>query len=329
MIELLPTPASLVDIDGRFPAYGAYRGYVPDVSTTHWDRAPRWRRRLQRKSWIYLGAYHDDLMLGFAVGDAGYLGTAFLYLYDRKRDERVEEALDLPFGFAEGFAPSMRRGWSFGLGDRRWRIDPEGDGLRLRYDGKRIGCDLRVPTLDGGMTTLAPSLDRPFNHTFKRLCLPVEVSARLDDRRYALSLPHGGAIDFTLGYPPRDTRWNWACLQGTTEDGRPFGVNLVAHFNDEIENALWLGDRVTPLGRGADFTVGQPADRGAWTVRHPEIGLDLTVTPEGARRDRKHLGLLKHDFVQPFGRFTGSFRDEGRTVRVTGHGVVEDHTSRW
>lgn len=330
MRDLLPTPASLVDVDGRFPAYGAYRGAIPDVSTARWDGDRlAWRRRLQRKGWIYLGAYHEDFLLGFAVADVGYLGTAFLYVYDRKRRERVEEALDLPFAFPEGFAPSMRRGWSFGLGGRRWRIDPEGEGMRVRYEGRRLSCDVRVPSLEGGMTSLAPSVDRPFNHTFKRLCLPATVSARVDDRRIEEALPHGAAIDFTLGYPPRDTRWNWACLQGSTDDGRPFGLNLVAHFNDEIENALWLGDKLTPLGRGADFTVGRPPEREPWRVRHPEIGFDVTFTPEGARRDRKNLGLLKHEFTQPFGRFEGTFREHDRDVRVEGYGVVEDHTSRW
>ncbi len=328
--DLLPTPASLVDIDGNFPAYGPYRGAIADVSTARWDRdAFTWRRRLQRKGWIYLGAYHDDFMVGFAVADAGYIGTAFLYVYDRKRREFVEEKLDVPLGFRDDFAPSMRRGWKLGLGHRHWRIDPEGDGMRLRYEGKRLSCDLRLSTLDGGMTSLAPSRDRPFNHTFKRLCLPITVSARLDERHFDVELPHGGALDFTLGYPPRDTHWNWACLQGTTDDGRPFGLNLVAHFNDEIENALWLGDRLIPLGRGAEFSVGQPPGQQSWTVRHAGLGLDLTFTPEGARSDRKNLGLVKHDFIQPFGRFTGTFRDGDRDVRVEGYGVVEDHTSHW
>lgn len=328
MSALLSAPGSLVDTEGRLQPFGRYRGAIADVSTARWDRGRSWPRRLQRKTWLYAGVYTEDFMLGYAVADAGYLGTAFLYAYDRARGVRMEEALEIPFGFAEGFQPSLRGAWSFGVGRRRWRIDPYGDGVRLRYEGRRLSCDLRVPSLEGGLTVLAPSLRRPFNHTFKRLCLPVRASLRIDDRRFEETLPHGAAVDFTLGYPPRDTRWNWACLQGTTDDGRPFGLNLVAYFNDELENALWLGESLVPLGHGA-FTVGRPPDRGPWTIRVAELDLALTFTPEGARQDRKNLGVLKHDFIQPFGRFEGTFRDEGRLVRVTGYGVVEDHTSRW
>ncbi len=328
MSTLPPAPASLVDASGQLHPFGRYRGAVGDVSTARWDRGAAWPRRLQRKAWLYAGAYHEDFMVGYAVADAGYLGTAFVYVYDRARKVRVEESLEIPFGFAEGFQPSMRGAWSLGFGGRQWRIDPEGDGLRFRYDGRRISLDLRVPSLDGGMTTLAPALHRPFNHTFKQLCLAAEATVRIDARRFERSLPHGAAVDFTLGYPPRDTRWNWACLQGTTDDGRPFGLNLVAYFNDALENALWLGDELIPLGSAA-FTIGRPADQGPWTLRVAELDLTLTFIPEGARQDRKNLGLLKHDFIQPFGRFEGSFRADGKIVRVSGHGVVEDHTSRW
>lgn len=328
MTTLPPAPSSLVAVDGSPRPFGRYAGPVADVSTARWDRGAEWPRRLQRKAWLYAGAYHEDFMVGYAVADVGYLATAFLYVYDRARRLRVEETLEIPFGFGEGFAPSLRGPWSFGLGARRWRVDPEGDGVRLRYDGRRIACDLRIPSLDGGMTSIAPAPRRPFNHTFKRLCLAAEASVRIDDRRFERSLPHGAAVDFTLGYPPRDTHWNWACLQGTTDDGRAFGLNLVAHFNDELENALWLGDALLPLGH-ADFTVGHPPDAAAWTIRVDELDLTLTFTPEGARQDRKDLAVLRHDFIQPFGRFEGTFRDGAKTVTVQGHGVVEDHTSRW
>ena len=328
MSALLTAPGSLVDSEGRIQPYGRYRGRIADVSTARWDCGRRWPRRTQRKAWIYASAFHEDFMVGYAVADAGYLGTGFVYAYDRARRLRVEESMEIPFAFAEGFQPSLRGAWSFGLGGRRWRVDPMGDGIRVRYEGRRLSCDLRVPSVEGGMTTIAPSLHRPFNHTYKHLGLPAELSLRIDDSRFERSLPHGAGVDFTLGYPPRDTRWNWASLQGTADDGRPFGLNLVAWFNDELENALWLGDALIPLG-SAVFSVGRPADKSPWTIRVPELDLTLVFTPEGSRKDRKDLGLLKHDFVQPFGRFEGSFRSEGRTVRVTGYGVVEEHTSHW
>ena len=129
---LLSAPGSLVDGHGRLQPFGRYRGAIADVSTARWDRGSRWLRRTQRKAWIYACAFHEDLTVGFAVADAGYLGTGFFYVYDRAHDLRVEESLEIPFAFAEGFEPSLRAAWSFGLGGRRWRVDPEGEGMRVR-----------------------------------------------------------------------------------------------------------------------------------------------------------------------------------------------------
>ena len=329
MTTLADAPSSLLDPYGTLQPFGRYRGAVADTGTGTWDR-PSFgaRRRLQRKSWIYAGVFHPDFMLGWAIADVGYLGTAFLYVYDRARRVMAEEKVELPFGFEQHFVPSLHAHWSLGIGRRRWIAAPDGDGLRLAAEGERVSCELAFPSLAGGMSALAPSRHRPFNYTYKRLCAEVKVRARLDDRTFEHTLPAGGAIDFTLGSPPRNTRWNWACLQGTTEDGTAFGINLVAHFNDQLENVMWIGDEMVPLG-SSEFTFEPPAEARPWRVRVPGDGVDLAFTPEGARRDRKNFGVLAHDFVQPFGRFEGTVTHRGRALRVEGFGVVEDHVSRW
>ena len=79
MSALLTAPGSLVDSEGRIQPYGRYRGRIADVSTARWDRGRRWPRRTQRKAWIYASAFHEDFMVGYAVADAGYLGTGFVY----------------------------------------------------------------------------------------------------------------------------------------------------------------------------------------------------------------------------------------------------------
>lgn len=329
MSELPAAPAALRDSDENLHAYGRFRGPIEDVSTAAWD-APSggWRRRLQRKTWIYTGVYDPDFIVGIAVADVGYLATAFTYVFHRASGLRVEEAFERPFGFASAFAPSLKKPWALGSRHKLWVVEPHGTGIRVRYRGPKLSCDVTLPSLEGGMSTLAPSPHRPFNYTFKRLCLPATVSGRVEGEGFEKTLSHGAAVDFTLGYAPRHTHWNWACLQGTTDDGRAFGLNLVAHFNSDLENALWLGDALIPLGR-AGFSFERPADQRPWTITVADLDLTVTFTPEGARQDRKNFGVLQHDFIQPYGRFTATLRHEGKALRVEGHGVVEDHTSRW
>ena len=144
-------------------------------------------------------------------------------------------------------------------------------------------------------------------------------------RRYGEVL---GALDFTLGYPPRETRWNWACLVGSTSDGRRFGLNAVAHFNQGLENAMWLDGALVPLGE-TRFRPGHERCRDTWQIETADGSLQIAFEPEGARTETIRLGLLASRFVQPFGRFTGRLQHRGSAVEIRGHGVVEDHFARW
>jgi len=54
--------------------------------------------------------------------------------------------------------------------------------------------------------------------------------------------------------------------------------------------------------------------------------VDLEFEPLGAREEHSNFGLVRTDFVQPYGRFTG--RVCGRDITGS-FGVVEAHHSVW
>src|SRR5262249_5256361 len=97
--RLAPAPASLADAAGDVP-FGRYAGPIADTGTARWDGGLPPRRRTQRKAWLYLGAMTDRYMVGYAVVDAGLLGTGFAYAYDRERGLLVEEKVTVPIAFA-------------------------------------------------------------------------------------------------------------------------------------------------------------------------------------------------------------------------------------
>ncbi len=315
------------------PAFGRYRGAVADVGTSAWDQQPL-RRRWQRKAWIYAGVFTSEWSLGVAVADAGYLGMAFLYVFHRPSGRYVEEKLARPFAFASGFQPGLHGPWTMAGGQRSWRITGQPgagskghDTWRLEFAGRRLRCDLLVQGDLPGLTAIAPATSRPFSSTYKVVGVPVTGTLAFDGEPLPVADAFG-ALDFTLGYPPRETRWNWACLVGTTADGRRFGLNAVAHFNQDLENALWLGGDLVPLGE-TRFRPGHDRRRDTWHIETRDEALTIAFEPEGARSETIRLGLIASRFTQPFGRFTGTLRDGAATVAVRGHGVVEDHFARW
>lgn len=318
---LPPAPPALDAGDGRPAASGRYRGAIADLSTAAWDGGGR--RRLERKGWLYVSACTARYSVGYAVVDAGLVATAFVYLFDRDTRVLVEEKAAVPFGFAAGFAPDWRRPWNLARGGKRWQVLPVGtQGWQFRYTGRRLRLELDVERGGDGLTAISTAPGRPFAHTWKLCALASSLRFTVDGA--AVETASSSAIDFTLGYPPRSALWNWASLDGVTDDGRRFGLNLVAHYMNGLENALWLDGELIPLAQ-ASFAYDPANLLLPWRIRSEDGIVDLRFTPDGQRSERLNAGLLKSRFAQPFGRFEGRVGSAG----VSGHGVVEEHAALW
>jgi len=134
-------------------------------------------------------------------------------------------------------------------------------------------------------------------------------------------------LDFTLGYPPRRTFWNWAAGSGQA-GGERIGFNLVAEFNEGLENALWIGGRILPLAQ-AHFRYEKGALERTWRVRTEDGVFEATFEPEGKRAENIDVLVISSKFTQMFGRFVGTLLIEGERVPFTADGVVEEHHAVW
>ncbi|HZH14646.1 MAG TPA: DUF2804 domain-containing protein [Archangium sp.] len=322
---LLPAPARLPQPGEGPPAWGRYAGPIADTDTRAWD-ADLIRRRTWRKSWMFLGAYTERYTVGFSIVDAGYAATAFAYAHDRQTGRLVEAHTVVPLGFADDFQPGLRKTWSVSALEGTWTLEPAGEGWRATFQGPRFSLTLDTGAASQGMSVLAPAQERPFHHTFKAASLPTQVTFQELTSGWRASAV--GVLDFSKGYPPRNTFWNWASLVGRTEDGRSFGLNLTAEFNNALENAVWVDGQLVPLGT-ALFRYEPAAVLNEWKLSTADGVLDLRFFPEGLREDRIMLGAFESRFQQPFGRFEGTLRLNGQTVRVTGSGVTEQHWATW
>jgi hypothetical protein len=299
--------------------YGLYSGPVADMNTTPWQSL----RRGQRKTWLYAGAFSSRYYAGFAIADAGIVATAFAYIFDAQTGQYVEEKTTAPFAFGSGFDPDLKTTWDL----KKFSIRPQGDKLICTYEGKRLQIKMTVLENGKGSTTIAPAGDRPFHHTYKNLLLPTEVEARVDGQETKFGGNIGG-IDFSKGYPPRHTFWNWASMNAVTDSGIEFGVNLVGDFNNSIENALWVAGEVSQLSQ-ATFSYGRPVDKSNWQIATLDGILSMEFKPLGMRGEDINVLLMVSRFKQPFGIFTGTVRLHGQSHKFTGYGVVEEHFAKW
>jgi hypothetical protein len=124
-------------------------------------------------------------------------------------------------------------------------------------------------------------------------------------------------IDDTAAYYPRHTRWFWSAGVGRSDTGASLAWNLVSGVNDppsDSERTIWVD--------------GVPREPGPCTFAEDLSAVDrLTFTPEATLRRRTNLGVVRSDYRQPLGRFSGSLPG-GIAVR-DGLGVMERHDAWW
>lgn len=325
MSQFKKVPTTLYESGCHLP-FGVYNGLITNTDTSAWDKEGSLFgvRRTQRKAWIFLGVYSPEFICTIAIADAGFFANAFCYYYSFSDGVFDEASTLLPFGFSANFAASLHSDWRIG----NYTIITRPDGkLQFSYNGK-FYLQITAELTSTGASIIAPSQGgRPFNFTYKNVCLPVE--ARIENKSKVYTATGNiGAIDFSKGYPPRETIWNWCSLIGKTESGKSIGLNLVKNFNDEIENICWLDGQKTVLGRSF-FTLTKPFGRNPWFMGTEDRQLVLRLTPGGIRGANVNLLVMRSYFVQAFGAIEGEWQVDGHIEKFKAYGVAEDHIALW
>ncbi|WP_052598388.1 DUF2804 family protein [Aureispira sp. CCB-QB1] len=318
-------PSLLSDQD--LQDYGVYDNVVPNTSTNVWDGSKGWRspRRWQRKSWIFLGAYSPDIFVGFAIVDAGFIGKAFCYVYFPQTNTFLEHGIDRPFAFDANFEANLDSYWQLG----QYEILTQKGQMQFNFKGKKFQISVQCVNNEHGLSFICPSSggNRPFHFTYKNLLLPTNIQLKQNGETKFFNDLYGG-IDFSKGYPPKHTNWNWTSFLGKLEDGTPIGINVVDQFNQNMENIVWLGTERILIGN-VSYQYNKPLSKSLWKVRSLNGDLELSMQPNGSRKENINIKLLKSKFTQVFGQINGKIRHQGTWKKFTGYGVMEEHEAIW
>jgi hypothetical protein len=247
------------------------------------------------KRWRYLGFYGPGLML--CAGDV-----------------RVGPLHQQFWAVAERGAP-LRERTSLGSAGVAF------DGPRLTVRSGDVFVDVTADE-GAGVETVHPSGRQGYVWTRKQAGVPMRGTVALDGRR--MELDGEGAIDETAGYHQRRTSWRWSAGIGRAEDGERVAWNLVEGVNDRprgSERAVWVEGRPSeppPVRFAGDlsaveFAGGERLEFEAW--------------PDATREERTNAVVLRSDYRQPFGAFSGVL--PGGLRLEWGRGVMETHSAVW
>jgi hypothetical protein len=332
MRPLLPVPSSVLDPATGRPRVGSYRGGLPVVDVLG-DRPSLAARAFRRKRWIYVGIATGDVYIGVAVVRLGYASKAFAYVYDARARKMIADRAALAPHFRASVDDEGGAGRSARFTSRRSRVlfERRGgvDALDVRMPGLEITATLDASHAPPAVGAIADLGGGSVDATEKRALLAVLGEVRVDGNRTNLDGALGG-YDYTHGLLPRETRWRWAFVLGRAKSGERVAVNLVEGFTGEVECAAWINDDVYALHEGRfELDVSRPLD--PWRIRTSDGAVDFTLTPGGMHADRANLGVIRSQFVQPAGVYTGTLRVPGRGELVLARalGVGEDQHVIW
>jgi hypothetical protein len=196
----------------------------------------------------------------------------------------------------------------------------------VRLDGSHVSVGSRGVRIDvtveeqAGVESVHRSGRDGYVWTRKQAGVPVRGTISVDGRPYEVDCL--GAVDETSGRHQRHTTWKWSTGGGRSADGRRVGWNLVSGVNDEptgSERCVWIDGEpreVGPVSFADDLSSVSFAEGGS-----------LSFGEWGAREDHTNLLVLRSDYRQPFGTFSGVL--PGGVELAEGYGVMEWHDVWW
>jgi|SRR5829696_295839 len=199
-----------------------------------------------------------------------------------------------------------------GVAQRWWAVAlPDG---RL-FEGAR-GAPIELSLEEGpGVEVVSPH-GSAYIWTRKQAGIPVSASVRLPHANYNIE-GELGFVDESAGYHARHTRWRWSAGIGRSRDGLAVAWNLVEGVHDSpqaSERTVWVDGEpheVEPLAFAEDLSA---------------VG-GLRFTEWSAREDHTNRLVMRSDYRQPFGSFSGEL--PGGLELQSGYGVMESHDVRW
>lgn len=325
--KIIHTKLNSLISENKIPDFGVYHGLPMHTNTDKWDGKKNWAsaRRWHRKSWIFVGVYTPNFAIGFAMVDAGFIGKGFCYVHIPNEEIYLENGVDKPFGFGNNFEANLDSQWQLG----NYTLHTNNDqSYSLHYEGKDFGLTIDFQDNEQGLSFICPSdgtSKRPFHFTYKNLLVPMDVTLKYRQKEAVYQQVYG-SIDFSKGYPPKHTTWNWLSFTGTTTNGEAVGINLVDNFNANLENVIWVGSK-RYLWDKVNFEYTTPLTTSEWKVTNKD--LELRLHPNGNRKENINLKWLKSKFIQVFGKIEGKIKLEHQWFTISGYGVMEEHEAVW
>lgn len=299
--------------------------------------------RFKEKRWCYMGIIHPDIIFGCAVVHLGYISSAFAFGFDRHQKKMMNHSLVFPPVGQVRYDPNPENGVC-SYKSLRGRLilshqkKPVPSTIKASFylPGRSLKADIEVIEPESSIAPMNFLMSMGNNRsafTSKIAGLKARGKIMLNKKAFDLSSKDTFAVfDWTHGFYPRKTFWNWACGAGFADDGSQIGFNFSSgvYENGLLENTVWING--IPCKQGDIlFTYDRKNPEHPWQIKSKDNRINLIFKPEGIRKANDNLGIIKSSFIQPCGSFEGSIKiQDNLCIHLSSvGGVVEEHFAKW
>lgn len=334
-------PASLINADGQ-PQFGHFDGIVSSLDISrfaYYDTMDKPASRLAKhfdfKQFQFISIVTPRWVIGVALADIAYLGSAFCYLYDIQGNRLLQQNWLRPLRLGYQMARSPYMGKSqIGAKDAHVCFDIVEGIWHLQIHTSEVQADVQLmpAPLSLPMALCSPTGYSGWTYTQKHNGLSVKGQLTVKHEPQPLNRALAG-YDFSAGFMRRDTCWRWASINAQLDEG-VMGLNLAAGVNETgfSENVFWINGERHLLGPvHFEFDRQKSSTQAQWHIYSQNGQIDLWFRARNCRSEQRNLVWLKSNFRQFIGYFSGTIIDnQGRHFTLnTVLGLAEDHYARW
>ncbi|GAB1622326.1 DUF2804 domain-containing protein [Agarivorans albus] len=342
--QLISAPSCLIAANGEL-SFGHFNGPVSQlglenfVYTNVMDKpASFWAKHFHYKQFQFVSINCDEYILGFALADIRYLGSGFCYVFHIPSQTLQEHTWLKPCGMGYGTQPSPVNSLAYLKGKHSLQIQIVEGQWHIRANTPFLEAELTITPANQQqcMAMCGPTGYSGWTYTQKQNALPVAGHLLVNGKTQNLATALG-AYDFSAGYMRRETSWRWASFSARLNQ-TCIGLNLAAGVNETgcNENALWIdGEKhlLDPVHFSFKRSLASETSKPhqPWHIYSADGRVNLRFTPLNCRQERLNLWLLKSNFRQYMGHFSGTLVcQHGQTHQLQDVlGLTEDHFARW
>lgn len=335
-------PLSIIDANGK-PVFGQFDTIPRELNIERFDYrtsmdnpSNRWQQYFHYKQFQFVSLVTANYVIGVAIADIRYLGSAFCYVYNISDDSLEEQSWLRPLSVGKLTTASPYQGLTH-IANRRIQFTINKGVWQVDINTEQVKAKLQLTSRDESQPLSMTTQTGYSGWTYTQKHNALSVSGELTINGGDVDLTHALAgYDFSAGYMRRETSWRWASINTHLIDQQatlyPLGLNLAAGVNETgtCENALWVQGVKHPLP-AVYFEFDRDDTAQPWQIHTEDRRIDLTFTPINNRSEKLNFILLKSNFRQFIGYFSGSIEDNDGVVHRLDQvlGLTEDHFARW